>query len=64
MCKYCPINDRCSHKKERKDESLFKRFVDYIFKSDTYYSCEYLHEYKMLEPARKVLRNLGIEPSF
>jgi len=56
-CKYCPIVEECKYKKEEKRESLIKRFLDYIFKSDTYYDCERLKEYMILE--RKSLRELS-----
>ena len=63
-CKYCPIAYRCKHKKEGTEESIWKRFLDYIFKSDTYSNCRWYQEDKVLEPARKTLRELGIEPDW
>jgi hypothetical protein len=63
-CRYCPIVEKCKHRKEEKEESLFKRFLDYVFRSDTYYNCEHLREYRLLEPAREVLRKLGVEPDW
>ena len=62
-CKYCPIVEKCKHRKEEK-EGLLTRLVNYIFRSDTYYYCGHLSEYRMLEPAREILRKRGIEPDW